>query len=333
MEQQRLIATQRAENDALTAAEVARREQETEQAQIAARQQITISQTESDRVIKAQNIELERSLELARQEQSIAIQNKSRDESIAKAEADAARAEAIKAAESITTAQETARAERAKQIAVLDASREAEQKAVSVTVQAKAEKEAAANRAEAKRIEATAEAEAVVARARGQADAAKLKAEADEETNRVAAEGQRALIDAKNTQTPEQMAYDTRLALINAMPSIIREQVKPMEQIDSIRIVDMGNSRGQPGTDTGDAAGGSGNLASQAVDAALKYRLHAPMLQEVVSEAFGGDKALESLLTTSGVSTPTVRAPVAPQPMPIRREQAEEVADFYAGKG
>ena len=91
-------------------AEVAReqslRQQEADQAKIEAKKLVDAQQIEADRAVQEAKIAQMQALELARQEQQIAVQNKSREESQAKAKADEARAEAVVAEERVGTARE-----------------------------------------------------------------------------------------------------------------------------------------------------------------------------------------------------------------------------------
>ena len=63
--------------------------------------------------------------------------------------------------------------------------------------------------------------------------------------------------------------------LIENLPEIIRESVKPMEQIDGLND---GNGSGAAGE------GGSGSLADQMVNSALRYRGQAPLVDSLLSE-------------------------------------------------
>jgi uncharacterized membrane protein YqiK len=276
LEQERELEVRRAEQTAEIAREQAARQREADAARIDAKRQIDAQQIEADRAIKEARIAQEQALELARQEQQIAVQNKSRDESQAKAEADKARAEAVAAEEQVSTSRETEIAERTKRIELIDAAREAERAAIGIRVQAEAEKQAAADRAEAARLGAE-----------GEAEAAKLRAEADRVRFEVEAAGQRAVNEAANLLSSAQISLQTKLALLKVLPEMIREAAKPMEAIDSIKIVQVDGLTGAGGG-SGSAASGDGggdrNLANSAVQAALRYRAQAPMIDGLMKE-------------------------------------------------
>ncbi len=295
LEQQREVEVRRAGQAAQIAQEQAERRREAEQATIMADRQVKESAIAADRVVQEQDIqkdqaveaaqvEKEKQIELARQDRDIAIAEKSRANSEADAEADRARAIAAKAAEEVVTSRETEIAERDKAIELIEAKKIAEQQAIAIKVAAETEKAAAADKAEAVRVEADAHAARLRIEAQGDADAEKLRAEALEAVYRVEAEGKRAVNEAANVLSPEQIAMQIKQALIEALPSIIEQSVKPMEAIDSIKIL---NVEGLNGVANGAGGGGSsegGSVADQAVSAALKYRAQAPLLDSLMAE-------------------------------------------------
>lgn len=233
LEQERELEVRRAAQAAEVAQQQSERQREADQARILAKQQTDSAQIEADRAIQQARIALEQAVEIARQEQQIAVQNKSREESQAKAEADQARAEAVAAEERVATARETEVAEREKRIELIDAAREAERAAIGIRVQAEAEKQAAADRAEAMR-----------AVAQGEAEAEKLRAEASRVRFEVEAAGQRAINEASNLLSSDQVSLQTKLALLKVLPELVREAAKPLEAIDSIRIVQVDGLNG-----------------------------------------------------------------------------------------
>ncbi|HUD95788.1 flotillin family protein [Sphingobium sp.] len=298
LEQEREVEMRRAAQIAEVAREQSLRQQEADQARIEAKKLVDSQQIEADRAVQQARIEQEQALELARQEQQIAVQNKSRQESQAKAEADAARAKAVAAEEQVQTSRATEVAERAKRIELIDAAREAERAAIQVRVEAEAEKQAAADRAEALRVAAE-----------GEAEAAKLRAEADRVRFEVEAAGQRAVNEASNLLSSDQISLQTKLALLKVLPELVREAARPMEAIDSIRIVQVDGITGQNGGSDGASIGGGGdqNLANAAVSAALRYRAQAPVIDGLMKELGLDGSSLDALV--KGAVDP---APVAP---------------------
>jgi uncharacterized membrane protein YqiK len=320
LEQEREVAIRKAEQMALIAREQAMRHREAEQAKIVSEQEVRQSAIESERDIKEREIEKERAIEAARVEKSkrvelaeqdrdIAVAEKSRAKSEADAAADQARAIAARAAEEVTTARETEVAEREKQIRLIEARKAAEQQAIAITVAAETEKAAAVDRAEAVRITAEAEATRERVSAEGIAEAEKLKATARAATYAVDAEGQRAINEAANLLSVDQIAMQIRVALIKALPEIIANSVKPMENIEGIKILHV---EGLGGGAIGSGEYANGNLAEQAVNAALKYRTQAPILDQLMGELGLDGSSLHGL---AGGVTGTAR-PAAPRPRP-----------------
>ncbi|MDH2432333.1 flotillin domain-containing protein [Pokkaliibacter sp. MBI-7] len=313
LEQEREISVRRAAQSAEIAREQAEKKREAEEAEIAAQREVDLRRINAERDIQNENIQKEqavkereiskeraleqseierrKAVELAEQERAIAVAEKSRAESEAKAEADRARAAAVKEEENVITVRDTERAERAKTIELVNARQEAEKEAITIVVAAEAEKKAAEDQAEAIRIAAEAEAEKARLQARGQADAQLLLADAQARQFTVEAEGKRAVNEASNLLSAEQIAMQVRLALLEQLPNIIRESVKPMEQISDIKILQV-QGLGQESGALGNADdAGKGSLADQMVNSALRYRAQAPLLDSLLSEIGlkGGD--------------------------------------------
>jgi len=287
LEQEREIEMRRAEQSSEVARQQSERQREAEQARIAAKQLTDAAQIEADRAVQEARIAQTQALEIARQEQQIAVQNKSREESQAKAEADKARAAAVAAEEQVVTARETEVAERIKRIELIEASKEAERAALGIKVQAEAEKQAAADRAQAVR-----------AAAEGEAEAEKLRAEAARVRFEVEAAGQRAVNEAANLLSSENISLQAKLELLKVLPDIVREAAKPMEAIDSIKIVQVDGLTGGGGS-AADApqSGREPNLAQSAVAAALRYRAQAPVIDGLMKELGFDGSTLDSIVS------------------------------------
>jgi uncharacterized membrane protein YqiK len=310
LSQQRELEIRRAAQVAEIAQQRAERQREATQAEINAKQQVDQSDLTAKQAVDQQRIEAERkvkeqdiarvrdletaeiarrkAVELAEQDRAIVIAEKSKSQSEAQAEADRARALAVQAEEAVVTMRERERAERAKQIELVKASERAERDAIGVTVAAAAEKRASEDRASAVTVAAESDAERIRLVARGNADAEKLRAEAAAMLYAVDAQGRRALNEADNMLSTEQIAMQIRLAVLKALPQIIAESVKPLEQIDNIKIVQVeglqSGGNGHSAAAQGAGGGGSGNLADQVVSSALRYRAQAPVLDSLLKE-------------------------------------------------
>jgi uncharacterized membrane protein YqiK len=308
LEQEREVEVRRAAQAAEIAREQAERNREAEVARIQAKKQVDAQQIEADRLVEEARIDQQRALEIARQEQQIAVQNKSREESQAKAEADDARAKAVEAEERVATARESEIAERQKKIELIEAAKQAERDAIAIKVQAEAEKDAATNRAEALKLEA-----------QGEAEAEKLRAEAAAVRFEVEAAGQRAINEAANILSNDQISLQTKMALLKVLPEVIRESAKPMEAIDSIRIVQVdgltgGGRAANDGGSGGGSGQGTGNLASDAVAAALAYRAQAPVLDGLMKELGLDGSSLSGLVKGAADAEAEKPAPAPAKP-------------------
>ena len=326
LEQEREISIRRAEQASNIATEESMKQREAEEAKIAAQREIDLKRINAERDIKNQdimkeqaleqaNIERQKAIELAEQERQIAVAEKSRAESVAKSEADKARALAVQQAENVISVREREIAERAKAVRLIKASEEAEKDAIDIKVAAQAEKQAAADRAEAVRIEAQAGADKQRLTAQGEADSQLVIANANAERYRVEAEGQEAINNAANMLSQPQIDMQIRLALIERLPTIIAESVKPIQNIDGIKILQVGGTGagmlgGQAAHGTSSTANhGSGSgqsLADDMVSSALRYRSQAPLIDHLLAElglAGGGDmNALTGALVDSQFS-------------------------------
>ena len=280
------------------------KKREAEEAQIAAEREVELKRIASARDVENENIqkaqliqkaqvEQKKTIELAEQDRAIAIAEKSRAESEAKALADQARAQAVKAEEEVTTVRETQRAERLKAVELVAAKQVAETDAIAITVAAEAAKQAAADDAEAVRIAAQADAEKIRLKAKGEADAKMLLAAAQEKQYQVDAEGTRAVNEANNVLSTEQVEMQIRLALLKYLPEIIRESVKPMENIDDIKILQVNGLGAMAGSNTTGESGEQNQIAlsDQVVNSALRYRSQAPLIDSLMNELGikGGD--------------------------------------------
>ncbi|MGF1463897.1 MAG: flotillin family protein [Maricaulaceae bacterium] len=321
LDQEREIAVRAAEQRAQVSSEEAQRNRDAEDARITAEQQVREREIEKERTVAEREIEKARAVEaaevektklikIAEEDRAIAVAEKSRERSEADARADEARALAAKAAEEVTTAREVEIAERDKRVQIVEAERVAEMEAISVKVAAEAHKAAATDEAEATRIQAE-----------GEAQAERLKAEAEAVKYKVRAEGERAVNEAANALSAEQIAMQIRLALIEQAPSIISEQVKPLQSIDGIKIVQMDGLTGSNGPTAPSSHGQQGGLADSVVDAALRYRAQSPLIDSLLGE-----------LGLEGASLKDLTAPARPSnSAPLSADQFDDSAASDGG--
>jgi len=286
--QEREVAMRRAQQRAEIELEQTDRAREVEEAQIRSKEEIEktriaqLRAVDAERILREQEVELleiqrRRLVELGEQDRAIAIAEKSKAESEAQAAAETARAKSVEAAAKVDTVRDTEIAERRKAIELIEAAQVAERDAIRLTTAAAAEKAAAADRAEA---------------SNAAAEAAKVRYDID-------AEGQRKLNDSENMRSDASRRSALHADLIQSLPAIIRESVKPMEAIESIRILQVDGLPGlsaQPGGADGAGAGvpRGGNMADTVVNSALRYRTQVSFVDGLLREIGLPTSALSS---------------------------------------
>ena len=285
MQQERELAIRKAEQDALIATEEAQNARNANEARIVAEQETAQARITAERQVEEAGIERGKAIRLAEQDREIAVAERSKQESAAKAAADIARTTAVKAEEQVTTARQLEEAERTKTIEIVRARQEAEHEAIGIKVRAETERMAAEDDAHAMRTRAEAKALEITIEAQARAEAETVTAEATKVRLAIEAEGMRAQNEAENTLNAQMAKLRERLAIIDRMEGIVRESVKPMEKIEGIKIVQLG-ALADPRAIS--AQGGStthaGGPAESLVQAALAYRMQAPMVDEMLRE-------------------------------------------------
>jgi len=272
LSQESEIARRRAQQGAEVELERAARERDIESAKLQEREEVERTRIEMERQLEELEIKRVEARELAEQEREIAIAEKSQERSRSQTAAEDARKSLLEAQERVTTARETEIANRQREIELIAARRQAEVEAVKSKISAEAEKVAAADRAAADRI-------AVAA----------LK-----ERSAVEAEAKRALNEAENLRSDASRRSALHQRLVEVLPSVIRESVKPMERIEGIKILHVEGLPGlaSPGATGGATEGGEGsprapregNLAEEVVSSALRYRAQAPFVDTLLGE-------------------------------------------------
>ncbi|WP_420394511.1 flotillin domain-containing protein [Acuticoccus sp.] len=224
----------------------------TEDASITANRDIDELRTAAQLYVERFEIERRKEVQIVDKERLIAVIQKSIEEAVAKAEAaDAWKTFAVKK-EEIATAEQEEVASRSKRIEFIEASSKADRDAVRITTIASAEKEAAELRAGAE-----------VAHA----NAAAVRYEKE-------AEGQRRLNEAENMRSEASRRSAIYETLVNSLPAIIRETVKPIENIESIKILQVDGVPGLNSPSDGASSAGSpdANMTDRVVNSAMKYR-------------------------------------------------------------
>jgi uncharacterized membrane protein YqiK len=293
------VAIERANRKSEIANESAARERQIEDVKLREREAVERTRIEMERTIETLDIKRREAVQLEDQAREIAVSMKSKERSEAQAQAENARATMVEAQERLLTLRDTEIANRQKAIELIDAERKAEAEAAGVRILAEAEKAAAQDRADADRI-------AVAAL---------------EERLRVEADGKEKLNVAENLRSDANRKSALHKALVENLPAIIRESVKPMERIEGIKIVHVEGLPGMSGTamtgsgDTGQESGGrDGNLAEQVVSSALRYRTQAPFVDTLLGEIGLTADTVHRPHTLQDLSKVVYSEPAAPTP-------------------
>ena len=278
LKQEEEVASQRAKQKAEVLKVESDRYIEAEQAQIKAQEEvkkleinqqrvIEITRIENDQQAQASEIQKRKNLELEEKNRELEVIAKTVEVLNALETKDHARAQAVVAEEQVLSAQEVEVAERDKKLQLINAEKEGESEAIQITTLARAEKEAAQEREQAEKHTSLAN---------------KLRYEID-------AAGKMMLNEAENVRSDENRQSDLRMELARNLDSIIREAVKPMENIDDIKIYEL---NGMPGFNSNSAnpdfvgpnPNGGGSLPENVVHAAMRYRAKVPFIDHLLDE-------------------------------------------------
>jgi uncharacterized membrane protein YqiK len=259
-----LEALQIAKRQAFEEAEIASGE-EVERARITTERGLGEARILRDSELRQLSVEKDKMIETAELQKSIDLAKKSSERSMAIVGAESARAKAVQAEEQAFTVREREIAERRKLTDIINTQRETERDALRVTSRADSEKKAATALADAKKISA-----------QGEADAVKILARSAADRYEVDAKGQKQMADAENTLSDGSRQSRYRHKLLDKIEGIVRESVRPMENIEGIKILHVDGLNG--------ATGSSRNVTDEVIDSALRYRVQAPMIDSLMKD-------------------------------------------------
>jgi uncharacterized membrane protein YqiK len=234
---------------------------------------------EKQKVVESAEIVKQQAVETGRIAKQIAVTQSEEQAARAGALKAQAEAEQEQAMQAIVTVEETARANRAKAIAIIKAEEEAQQSKIAAEREAfklRLEADAQADRmrvsAEARTGAATQEAQAIMALA----EATLRKGEAE-------AEAKRRLVDAENMVSTKFLLRDVALKALEVLPDVTRELMSPAKAISEIKILQLQGGPGS-GSSTNDNSGAHPGFG--AVSPVLKTILEAgaayPLLREMM---------------------------------------------------
>lgn len=264
-------------------------ERQVQETEIAQKQAVEVARVQQEQMIEEAQIQRELTVEKAKIEQQRAVEEagissriviieKDREEkeaqaenaiqvSIKEKEREAALIELLdisaqkaKAEAAVLTAEAIEEAERQSQVALIRAEQEADEERI------------------AKERAADAEAYAVVEAAKAELGAAEVKAQAQTilaeallVEAKAKADGEEASIAAKNQADSKVLVSDAILALVDSLPEVTNELMKPAERIESIRVLDLGGGNGN-------GSGSMNRILSSIVNAGAAV----PLLKEIV---------------------------------------------------
>ncbi|AKI03434.1 hypothetical protein IMCC20628_04768 (plasmid) [Hoeflea sp. IMCC20628] len=293
------VAIQRAQRRSEIATETAGREREIEAIKLKERESVERTRIDMEREIERLEIKRKETLELDEQAREIAVSVKSKERSEAQADAESARAKMVEAQERVQTIRDTEIANRQKIVELIESSKAAESEATRIKILAEADKVASKDRADADRITVS----------------------ALEERYRVEAAGKEKLNAAENMRSDANRKSGLHKALVENLPAIIRESVKPMEKIEGIKILHVDGLPGLSGNMSHGSSDGSGtdgngprdgNLAEQVVSSALRYRSQAPFVDQLLGEIGMSGDSIHRSHTLQDLSKVVYSEPNAP---------------------
>ncbi len=266
IEQERQVQeTEIAQKQAIEIARV-QQEQTVQEAEIERNLSVETAKIEQERTVEEASIasrivlvEKDREEKEAQAENAIQVSMKEKEREAALAELLDVTAQKARAEAAVLTAEALEEAERQSKIELIRAEQEADEErigkernadaeAYAVIEAAKAELEAAELQAQAQRILA----EALLVEAKAKAD------------------GEEASIAAKNQADAKVLVSDAILALVESLPAVTGELMKPAERIESIRVLDLGNN------------GNGSNSMNRVLSSIVNAGAAVPLFKEIV---------------------------------------------------
>ncbi|MEM1127279.1 MAG: flotillin domain-containing protein [Bacteroidota bacterium] len=318
--QQREVQEAQAREQAATEKTVAEQERLAEEARIQKDRQVRLAQEQKEQAVRAAEIERQRAVELADEQRRqeieqaqilreravrVAEQEKIKQVEIARIEREAEEAEALKAKlkmleeTALQEAEKIKAEEQAQTVRALEVANR--QKQIDVI---EAEKAAAVEK-EMKNVEADVEAYELTVVSRAKLEAAELDAQAAakqalaiEEVGRAKAAATQLQLEAENVINERVILANTLNDLVPRLPELIEKLMIPAEQIDSIRILNVGGLDGAMNGLPGSASNGQrGSVGGSLVNTVLSVGMVLPVLREVMKGLQGNERYAEVLGT------------------------------------
>ncbi|MCY4401948.1 MAG: SPFH domain-containing protein [Candidatus Poribacteria bacterium] len=269
IEQEKLV--QESEISQKQAIEIAKVQQQqmVEEAEIQRNLTVEKAKIEQEATVKITDIEKkivlldkDREEKEAEAQNAIQVSMKEKEREVALIELLEISAQKARAEAAVETAEAIEKAERESKIELIRAEQEADEDRIT--------KEKTAD-AEVYTIVETAKAELEAAEVKSQAT--RILAEALLVEAKAKADGEEALISAKNIAEPQVLVSEAVHALVESLPQVTSELMKPAERIESIRVLDLGG---------GSSNGNSGSM-NRILGSIVNAGAAMPLLKELVN--------------------------------------------------
>jgi flotillin len=280
------LESSKAQSEAQIARTRAHATNESEQARIDRELSIKSAEIARDRSIDKEKMDAMLANEMLRVDHAIALSKKQSEEAAITADTEIAKSAVVLAQERVQTEKERAVHQRAKELALMRASQDAEVDAARVN----------------------SETQALIQRAKANADALRQRTDAEKNKAIAESEGKLALLAAENTTSDALMRMKLEMHRLDRLPEITAHMMKPIEKIDSIRINQItgmgGNSHG--GSEASGTQTGNVSPVNQAFNSILDMALQYPILKRI-GDTVGVD--LEGGLKATLADKPSANRP------------------------
>lgn len=299
---------------------VAEQEQIAEEARIAKERRIRVAEEEREQEIEAAEIKRRRSVELAEEEKqeeiesaqvrrnravALAEEEKQQEIEIARINREAAEAEAMKAKlkkleETAKQESEYVRADEQKETvrAVERANRTKKIEVIEAEQDASVERQERQVEADVRAYETRTISQAELEAAELDAEAAEKKALARETVGLAEAKIRKAELEAENLISQRVILANTLRDLTPMLPDLVEQMMKPVDQIDDIRILNVnGLGTGSNGVSIPGSSDGTPSMAGEVVGTVMNVGLLMPVLREIM-QGLNGTPETKDLLAS-----------------------------------
>lgn len=174
--------------------------------------------------------------------------------------------------------------EREREMAIIEAQQVAESNAIQIEREAKANYSRIEQNVNANVFTITKEAEANYCKIEQEAKAIERLAEAKRKDYETEAAGIEAKNNAANKLDDRIIAYNTKMKLIETLPSIITALVKPMESIKDVKIISVGGLSNVNGGNATSENNKSDNIVNSIYEQAFKFKVNSGVVNGLLKD-------------------------------------------------